>query len=153
MHLYLAFTHDFEYSVRQIQVYLTALYFRHGRKSRSFVAADMKPHPQPYWLRLRFHGISHGLKSVHRTLFLTAFRFPYGKKRHTPKGVYLFCEAIDVNSERLSCSLFWFPSTSLRDASESQGNLPRINAYPCFKFTSAYSHKGCNRKQMESPPT
>ena len=23
-------------------------------------------------------GISHGLKTVHRTVFLTAFRFPYG---------------------------------------------------------------------------
>ena len=46
------------------------------------VTIHMKSHPQPYRLRLRFHGISHGIKSVHRTLFALpaagpAFRFPH----------------------------------------------------------------------------
>ena len=36
-------------------------------------------------------GISHGLKTVHRTVFLTAFRFPYGqKKKDTQMRVFLF---------------------------------------------------------------
>ena len=38
-----------------------------------------------YQMGLRPMGISHGLKSVHWTLFLTAFRFPWGsKKKATP---------------------------------------------------------------------
>ena len=34
-------------------------------------------------------GISHGLKTVHRTVFLTAFRFPYG----SPKKALAFASA------------------------------------------------------------
>ena len=35
----------------------------------------------PYGLRSAIKGISHGLKMCHRHVFLTAFRFPYGKKK------------------------------------------------------------------------
>ena len=58
----------------------------------------MKPHPQSYRLRLRFHGISHGLKSVHRTLFALsspgpAFRFPHAyfqTKKRRQRHLFLF---------------------------------------------------------------
>ena len=44
-----------------------------------------------YVVSLRLTGISHDLKSVHRTLFLTVFRFPYGqKKTHTEWCVSFF---------------------------------------------------------------
>ena len=60
----------------------------------------MKPHPQPYWLRLRFHGISHGLK-IARPLSIFApvcalvppFRFPIcEKKEKHPNGCFSFLE-------------------------------------------------------------
>ena len=34
----------------------------------------------PYGMRPEVRGISHGRKSVPRTLFCSAFRFPYGEK-------------------------------------------------------------------------
>ena len=60
----------------------------------------MKPHPQPYWLRLRFHGISHGLKFARQLSNFTpvcalgsAFRFPIcAKKEKHPNGCFSFLE-------------------------------------------------------------
>ena len=37
-------------------------------------------HPHPGGMHLQARGISHGLKTCHRHVFLTAFRFPYSKK-------------------------------------------------------------------------
>ena len=60
----------------------------------------MKPHPQPYWLRLRFHGISHGLKFARQLSNFTpvcalgsAFRFPPApNKNSTPPGCCSYLE-------------------------------------------------------------
>ena len=41
-------------------------------------------------MRLSVRGISHGLKTCHRHVFFTAFRFPYGKKDTTQKGGVFF---------------------------------------------------------------
>ena len=38
-------------------------------------------YPHPYWMRLSIKGFSHGLKTCHRHVFLTAFRIPTLTKR------------------------------------------------------------------------
>jgi len=45
-------------------------------------------------MRPKVGGISLGPKCVPRTRFLTAFRFPYGKKITPPKWVVSFCRCI-----------------------------------------------------------
>ena len=45
---------------------------------------------QPVGLRSESAGISHGLKTCPRHVFLTAFRFPYSKKDTTQKGGVFF---------------------------------------------------------------
>ena len=47
--------------------------------------------PHPYRVRPDVQGFSHGLKTCHRHVFLTAFRIPLSVKNpHTPKGVWGF---------------------------------------------------------------
>ena len=44
-------------------------------------------HPHPCWMRLESEGLSHGLKTCHRHVFLTAFRVPSEHKKWAdPKG-------------------------------------------------------------------
>ena len=59
-----------------------------------------KFHPHPYRMRLKFEGLSHGLKTCPRHVFLTAFRVPslamIPKKNTTHKGWCSFwCERWD----------------------------------------------------------
>ena len=43
---------------------------------RIFLRIRHKTNPHPYGMRLDFAGLSHGLKTCHRHVFLTAFRVP-----------------------------------------------------------------------------
>ena len=48
----------------------------------------LKTNPHPYRMWIGFEGLSHGLKTCHRHVFLTAFRVPRGiKKADTQKGI------------------------------------------------------------------
>ena len=80
--------------------YLTVLYFYRGRNARGWCANGMKTHPQPYGLRLHFHGISHGLKFARQLSnfapvrgLAPAFRFPSApNNKSTPPGVLCYLE-------------------------------------------------------------
>ena len=66
-------------------------------------------------------GISHSLKTCHRHVFLTAFRFPYGQKK---KATSLY------------------PSTTLRFFEmplSRHGNLPRPKNVPLARFLNGLS--------------
>ena len=47
-------------------------------------------HPHPYGMRLKAEGLSHGLKTCHRHVFLTAFRVLSRTKKEDAKGVLFF---------------------------------------------------------------
>ena len=57
-----------------------------------------KPNPHPYRMRLVFAGLSHGLKTCHRHVFLTAFRVHSHTKKEDAFWRPLFwCERWDSN--------------------------------------------------------
>ena len=50
---------------------------RKVRCTNTFSTSDIfRFHPHPYRMRLKSEGLSHGLKTCHRHVFLTAFRAP-----------------------------------------------------------------------------
>ena len=52
------------------------------------ITFSMHIRPHPYWVRPNVHGFSHGLKTCHRHVFLTAFRIPTSiKAKIHPQGV------------------------------------------------------------------
>ena len=58
-----------------------------------FRASDIiRFHPHPYGMRLKSEGLSHGLKTCHRHVFLTAFRVPppIPEKTGYPTGIRSF---------------------------------------------------------------
>ena len=60
---------------------------------------SFKINPHPYRMRLDFEGLSHGLKTCHWHVFLTAFRVPppHTKKEDADWRPLFWCERWDSN--------------------------------------------------------
>ena len=64
---------------------------REGTKGTPFLSLLFDFRPHPYRMRPQIKGLSHGLKTCHRHVFLTAFRVPSKhQKREGTKGTLSF---------------------------------------------------------------
>ena len=61
------------------------LFLRRKSGVITVLAYKMDPCPHPYRVRPQLHGLSHGLKSVHRTLFTSSATRPPFQVPHTKK--------------------------------------------------------------------
>ena len=108
------------------------------RQPLFILVLDLRPHP--YRVRPQIKGLSHGLKTCHWHVFLTAFRVPSEKSKtgQPPKG-------LDPQSLFLIC-VHTHPG-----ASADQGTLPRPKNMPLACFFNGLSSPGREIKNRTAP--